>query len=150
MKFNITERTQLVRMAIADILREATTPQTGEDMARHQAATCIEANARELAARARELCGLKAPPFPIDSVLVTPGKRGFFDPTRVAVDRTAGAKRKKVRRKNPVTPVATPETDFTFNPIELEEREPAVQLPANAKSISLTVGGVSIRIELTG
>ena len=98
---DIKERTQLVRMAIADILREAVKPLTGEDMEEHQAAMCIEAGSRELAARARELCALKAPPFPIDSVLLTPGKRGFFDPTLVAVDRTAGAKRRKPRRRKP-------------------------------------------------
>lgn len=159
---DIKERTQLVRMAIADILREAVKPLAGEDMEKHQAARCIEANGRELAARARELCALKAPPFPIDSVLLTPGKRGFFDPTRVAVDRTAGAKRRKPRRRKPEPSkiVATSESDFTFNPIPAawdpdgmpEERpaQPTVQLPANAKSISLSVGGVTIRIELTG
>lgn len=64
---------------------------------------------------------------------------------------TKGKKPPRAKASKPA-PTAASASEFQFNPIELQTANPSpvVSLPSGAKSITIEVGGVSVRIDLTG
>ena len=153
MSTSITDETILLREAIEQVLREAARPMTSVQI--HEAAAVRElgVSVKRVSHALRELWMLRRKPFPlgrVDAPTVRPKWEYYhMDVCNPLAYRT----RKPVEVNDVNSEPQVQEPEFQFNALELGENEltpPAaqVQVPPGVKNITLSVGGVTIRIEL--
>lgn len=134
----ITSETMLLREAIKDALEHATEPLSSAQIAQHEDIVALGVSTNRVSQELTSLFQRRRPLFPLSRVVGGQGRPayGYFIP----------------RPESPPE-VNDGNSDFQFNPVEFNpvefaQDEQRVVLPT-AKQITLEVGGVVIRIELT-
>lgn len=150
-----SDETTLVRMVIKEVLDTATEPMTAAAIAQHPAVVSMgvsrDKTSQELSAMYR-LTTKK--PFPLCRLPSSSNlaQYEYYNPdvVKLAVGRRAtdDTAVNDVNTQPEAKPVQA--AQFAFNPVEFqaEPANAAVSVPAGVKSITLTIGGVNIRIEL--
>lgn len=152
----MTEKNELLRTAIHVALLDAKQPMSSRDLANHPDVRVLGLDMKAVSNQLYQLCEIKKKPFPIRRTFMTaassPQKWGYYLGGVTPVIENAPPE--KPKPADPPAPVSGAPEDFTFNPVEFapvrpEPGDAKVTVPPGVKCITLTVGGVGIRIELT-
>ncbi|OWT55244.1 hypothetical protein [Candidimonas nitroreducens] len=150
MSFAITEQTQLVRELVRDVLVTASEPLTANDIAATDAAKGLGFTAIHISNALSHLASMRVTPFPIMRRR-THGKGNalweYYDPTRIRPTPTTkpNVPRRKAKVRHQSTPAALPSVATTSQGYATSTPD-----AGQAKAIVLSLGGVSVRIELEG
>lgn len=160
MSRKLSDETALLRMAIQEALASAVAPMSGAEVASCAPVASLGLESTRVSHELAQLYKRRAKLFPICRTWAATGKATFEyynpDVVRLAVA-PREERRMSPRREAPAAPVNGANSSFEFNPIafgrdpDLAPEVPSaanVSLPSGVKSITLTVGGVVVRIEL--
>lgn len=152
----ITDETILLRDAIKEVLDKANEPLSPDAIAEHSAVFGLGLPKARVSRELRAMYEVQKKPWPLLRIpSSSPGRSqwDYFNPNVVPLV-ARGPDRRQEPDPMPVNSVNPPA--FEFNPVEFAAEPPAapqgdasVAVPAGVKSITLTVSGVTVRIELT-
>lgn len=152
----MTEKTQLIRTALESVLMDATRPMGATELYQHPDIAALGVSDKDVSNQLFQISKVKDKPFQLRRVFLPAAgssqKWGYYIQGVVPV--VEDRRPEKPKPADPPAPVSGAPEDFTFNPVEFapvcpEPGDAKVTVPPGVKCITLTVGGVGIRIELT-
>lgn len=150
-----SDRTVLLREAIKNVLDNATEPMTAVEINEKQEVFELGLGSTAVSMELSALYNVANKPWPIKRIPAEPGKRSkwvYFNPKVVKLAYKEKAPVNTVKSED-APAVVSPVPEFQFNPVEFVPEAAAapevnVPVPAGVKSITLSVAGVTIKIEL--
>lgn len=157
------DHTLLVRYGIAEALSSATQPMTLPQIAAHPAVASLGVSNTLVSNTIVGMFKNRQLRHTIAKTIATGGERNtrwaYYDPriTAVAAKVAAAAKPAEKPAEKPAI-VTGSACDFTFNPVEFDTppthpptqgADASFEVPKNAKAVTISIGGVTVRIDLT-
>lgn len=154
-----SDETELLRMAIQEALASATAPMSGAEVASCAPVANLGLDSHRVSHELSQLYKRRAKLFPLCRTYAAAGKATYeyYNPEVVKMELVPREERRTAPRReddqaalNAVNPAPS---EFQFDPVSFAA-EPVptsdanVSVPAGVRSITLTVGGVVVRIEL--
>lgn len=158
----ISDETTLLRDAIQEVLAGATAPMTSQELYESDPVRSLGVDPNRVSRELKTLYELLVKPFPLKRVPNSQGRCmwAYFNPKVVKLAYTPAEPPRPAPEQGPVNDVKSAEPEFHFNPVEFlhpspvasateDVAEPKVPEPTSkVKSITVSVAGVSIKIDL--
>lgn len=154
-----SDATQLLREEVQRVLATATAPLTSLQIAEEPGVASLGLGSSRVAMEMTAIYMVKNKPYPLKRIPCSHGrlKWEYFNPRVVKLaPTTLPVADRRAPEQPPVNAVNS--NEFTFDPVAfdppveaestVEPPEQAVTLPNGVKSITLTIGGVMVKIEL--
>jgi hypothetical protein len=160
----LSDRFANIRAALELVFESATVPLTAGAIAEHSIMATEGFTASEVSSALSRLLKLDHPPFPLNRILVGVGNNrwAWYNPSVIPQledkprtpppppDGATVVKEWSATGSTITQAAPPPPPDFKFDPLPFsrEQAQPTVDVPPGVKSITVSVGKVSIRIEL--